>query len=226
MATLMRSRRLSPTWRQPVSWGNPRRRRSPAGPTHTPPHVLDRRMVVAGVAGRLMEAAIPKGCLALFCLFPGGAAPSLVGTKAKSGGNRAACRFTCSFRRLTGTPYRAARSESKMAPCPRRIGIARSTRSTEQGSSCSLRGLGQPVPDALLGHCADRSPLHHRCNPKLLREVTRQVEGYLFVRDFGLGRIGLLGGKTLWRHGETIPQALPASKRLEPPDSGSPPRGS
>jgi hypothetical protein len=46
------------------------------------------------------------------------------------------------------------------------------------------------------------------------------------VRDFGLGRIGPLGGKTLWRHGETIPQALAASKRLEPPDSGSPPRGS
>ena len=94
------------------------------------PHVLDRRMLVAMVTGRLMEAAIPKGCSALFCLFPSDAAPSLVGTKAKSGGNRAAFRFTCTFRRLTGTPYRAARSESRMALYPRRIGIARSTRST------------------------------------------------------------------------------------------------
>ena len=75
-------------------------------------------MPVAVVTGRLMGAAIPKGCSALFCLFPSDAAPSLVGTKAKSGGNRAAFRFTCSFRRLTGTPYRAARSESRMALCP------------------------------------------------------------------------------------------------------------
>ena len=35
---------------------------------------------------------------------------SLVKTKAKSGGNRSAFRFTCSFNRLTGTPYKAARS--------------------------------------------------------------------------------------------------------------------
>jgi len=160
------------------------------------PHVLDRRMLVAMVTGRLMEAAIPRAVWPRsVCSRRRG--PSLGRGEAKSGRESGGVsRFTCSFRRLTRTPYRAARSESRMALYPRRIGIARSTRSTGTRLVVLTSGLWATHPDALLGHCADRSPLHHRCDPKLLREVTRKIDRHLLV----VGHLAVLGETLLCRH--------------------------
>jgi len=44
---------------------------------------------------------------------------SSVSWKAKSSGNLSRLRFTCSFSRLVSTPYRSARSASRMTLCPR-----------------------------------------------------------------------------------------------------------
>jgi len=67
---------------------------------------------------------------------------SLFRTKAKSSGKRSMFLFTCSLSRLTGTPYRAARSESRMTRRPRRMKIVRSTRS----GGIRPRWCQEPIP--------------------------------------------------------------------------------
>ena len=93
---------------------------------------------------------------------------SRVSWKTKSGGNRAALRLTARLKIPTGTPYRAAKSESRITRRPRRIRIVFSTPSAgTRLVSVTAVFSGRALARLVLGQ-APLDPLLHRCREGLM----------------------------------------------------------